>query len=239
MNSTGNQKEPKKLGQVITRSSPHTRFWFEAIERINNTAFKNSRGRTPSLKNWSLTLENMRNLVSKLFKKGFKYVVARNFNQDPLENFFGKVRQNNGDYKTQDPASFRAAFKTLTVISFSGVHSPGGNCEDDRSLCLNSLKEFVMNQGTEQFRAEPNFTLSFDTESFNFKVITDSLVKDKDENIAGWMGRIILRKIGKYPTCKKELLGKPADDEHELIKARDYGGNRQAYPVGSFTCFFL
>ena len=55
-------------------------------------------------------------------------------NQDPLENFFGVVRQQGGNSDNPTPAQFGTAFKKLFYDNF--LVSSAGNCNADFNLML-------------------------------------------------------------------------------------------------------
>ena len=82
----------KKLRSAIKDKSPHNEFWDEATSiRVLQTKRKNVV--TPSGKNWITTMRGLKYVWEKLQKDGFKFLCLRNFNQDPLESFFGAVWQ--------------------------------------------------------------------------------------------------------------------------------------------------
>lgn len=81
---------------VVSEETIHTRFWKEAIDRISTMHTVDVNGRTkvpPTFKNWSFTLKNYLQLRNKLKSLGFKKFCPRFINQDPFENFFGRIRQ--------------------------------------------------------------------------------------------------------------------------------------------------
>lgn len=60
----------------------------------------------------------------------------RLLNQDPLENFFGLVRQEGGDSDNPTVEQFDAAFKTILITRFSTLNIRGTNCCKDESHML-------------------------------------------------------------------------------------------------------
>lgn len=66
--------------------------------------------------------------VHLLTKCSFNYVLSCKFNQDPIERFFGKVRQAAGENDHPDMPTFLQLYRTLTLYSL--LKPPKfGNCE--------------------------------------------------------------------------------------------------------------
>ena len=80
---------------ALTQGSKHLDFWQNPRKYIGQMYFeRNGKKFTPpSLKNWIITLNGFEAIVLKLKNGGIMFVKTRVFNQDPLENFFGQVRQ--------------------------------------------------------------------------------------------------------------------------------------------------
>lgn len=69
------------------------------------------------------------NLWITLEEVGFNYLFTRRLNQDCLENFFGSVRQQNGNCKNPTSIQFKRTFKKLLCMNL--FHSGTENCEAD------------------------------------------------------------------------------------------------------------
>ncbi|KAJ8726195.1 hypothetical protein PYW07_000893 [Mythimna separata] len=72
-------------------------------------------------------------------------IVARNFNQDPLENFFGAIRSNGVRNINPNCNQFINSFKTLIVNNYNSPHSAGANCEEDFNTVMQSLSHLIIN----------------------------------------------------------------------------------------------
>lgn len=46
----------------------------------------------PSISSWIKTIQGFQQISKKLHGLGLRSLLLRNFNQDPLENFFGAIR---------------------------------------------------------------------------------------------------------------------------------------------------
>lgn len=135
----GSAVEPahgKLLRCAISSSSPHLKFWKDAITVLETVRFVSTRGREhvpPTIRDWITSIRGMRKLWYNLKEKGFKFVSPRNFNQDPVENFFGGIRSHGIRNINPSCAQFKASYKSLLINNFVSPHSPGFNCEKDDS----------------------------------------------------------------------------------------------------------
>nr|CAI5840766.1 unnamed protein product [Callosobruchus analis] len=71
---------------------------------------------------------------------GFNFVSPRNFNQDPLENFFCSIRRHGMRNINPDCHSFKNSYKSLLIANYMSSKSPSSNCEDDGTHGLSSLE---------------------------------------------------------------------------------------------------
>lgn len=130
---------------AVTSQSPHLKFWRDATHTLKKFKFlKNGKLFTPpSLKNLIRTITNFEDLFKELTVAGFTYMMPRVFNQDPLENFFGKVRQRGHRNVNPSCTEFSSHYKSLLVNGLTSSHSAGANCEDDNSEVFLTLQRLV------------------------------------------------------------------------------------------------
>lgn len=131
---------------VTAECTPHSKFWPQAIAVLNSMYAKDATGKQtvpPTFKNWIFTLKNFLILKTDLKNIGFKWFNPRFLNQDPLENFFGQIRQRGGRFVNPTCAAFGPFFKSLLVNNLSNKQSIGANCEDDKSNVLITLTRFI------------------------------------------------------------------------------------------------
>ncbi|GLV32870.1 hypothetical protein CBL_01763 [Carabus blaptoides fortunei] len=86
--------EGKPFRGAVKEGLAHHEFWPEAIQILATMVFiPQLRTHPASVKNFRRTLQGFQ-LISKTMKKcvSMKYVFPRNFNQDPLENYFDMIR---------------------------------------------------------------------------------------------------------------------------------------------------
>lgn len=135
----------KVLRSAVTKGSQHISFWQKAIDKLKNFHFVKNRSffDPPSLKNLIRTIKNFIYLNNVVKNIGFDYLMPRSFNQDGLENFFGKMRLKG--FRNINPTStnFTAYYKGLLVNQITSKQSVGANCEDDNSEVFITLQRLV------------------------------------------------------------------------------------------------
>lgn len=140
----------KLLKIAVTKGSPHHSFWDQALEKLRHFRFiKNGAFFIPpSLKNLQTTIQNFKTLWKTMLDLGFTSLMPRTFNQDPLENFFGKIRQRGLRNINPTPTDFNHYYKSLLVNQLTSSQSVGANCEDDKSEVFLTLQRLVTQVGT-------------------------------------------------------------------------------------------
>ncbi|GLV44630.1 hypothetical protein CBL_02860 [Carabus blaptoides fortunei] len=140
----------KPLTSALSEQSDHWEFWRSACKVLRTMEFLNKvdgkKSSPPSIRNLTITIRGMHEIFRATKKKGAEYLCMRNFNQDPLENFFGMVRSQGARNISPSCSAFTAAFKTLTIYNFMAKHSVGANCEEDVTEgALSTLRELLTN----------------------------------------------------------------------------------------------
>ncbi|KAL0859098.1 hypothetical protein ABMA27_010940 [Loxostege sticticalis] len=152
--SRGGSAPGKMRGPVkeVAGVSRHVEFWQEAIRTLNNISFvepnTTQRKYVPSLRNWILTLKSFISLWSELKLEGVSLWYTRNMNQDPLENFFGRVRALNHRNNSPSPYTFQCTFKSLLITDILGPQSRNTNCEADAGETLVGFELFTELENT-------------------------------------------------------------------------------------------
>lgn len=121
----------KEYRAAVKRNSPHHKLWQEALEVLKSVKFivEKNNGRkieksVPSINNFIRTIEGFKALWQLLHGKYcFDAMLTRNFNQDPLENFFGSIRSLGARNIAPNCVGFEGAFKTLLLNNFSSNHA--------------------------------------------------------------------------------------------------------------------
>jgi len=148
--ANGNTIKPvagKELRSTVSFNSAHWDFWRKALIVLQSMQYETKTKKViPSVVNWIKTIKGLQALCTKLLNDGFKYILLRNFNQDPIENFFGSIRSHGVRNIKPMCANFISSFKALLINYFTSSHLFGSNCEnDDCDGALDNLKDFLFN----------------------------------------------------------------------------------------------
>jgi len=148
--ANGNTIKPsvgKDLRSAVTANSPHWEFWKKALIVLQSMKYETkTKKQVPSVINWIKTIKGLQILCKRLLKDGFKFILLRNFNQDPIEKFFGSIRSHGLRNIKPTCANFISSFKSLVINNITSSHSIGSNCEnEDCEGALDNLKEFLFN----------------------------------------------------------------------------------------------
>ncbi|XP_026476296.1 uncharacterized protein LOC113381848, partial [Ctenocephalides felis] len=226
----------KQFRCAISNKSAHTIFWREAKLVLNSMQFIKSKSlvkvltKPPCIKNWIRTIEGLSYIWQKLkVVQGFSYLCTRNFNQDPLENFFGCIRSHGASNTNPSCYSFVSAFRTLLVNNLSSRHSPSANCEiDDTTGLLATFRVFLNNEDV--LETDSLINMSIDAEPFHFQDMS-SYSKTANVYVAGYCTKKLLGYVGECHVCTSELLADPIGrDEASWIASRDYTGHSLLVP---------
>ncbi|XP_024941956.1 uncharacterized protein LOC112494523 [Cephus cinctus] len=146
----GETQQPKKernaLRREVTHNSIHTSFWKEAVISMkNNIRFINPVANipkaVPSLRNWIVTLNGFQRLWQTLQQLGFNKFSPLHVNQDAIENFFGMIRRRNVNPTCMQ---LESSFKTLLINNLTSAKTIKGNCMNDNTEILFSLRNFAL-----------------------------------------------------------------------------------------------
>ncbi|RVE41218.1 hypothetical protein evm_014131, partial [Chilo suppressalis] len=209
----------------IKHNSPHHQLWQKAKTILKTVRFVKKNGSTeteiivPSVINLIKTIEGMENVWKLLFKRyKLDAMLTRNFNQDPIENFFGNIRSFSGRNVSPNTVAFEGAYKALLLNGFSAPHSRRANCEADNNECLETLDFFLRGEFVNP--DVPNNSQMEVKINFNEDVGT-SLDSDAGQGnyVCGWVLKRCFKCIVKV--CK--------DCREELIDNRSQNVNNNAY----------
>lgn len=232
-------KKGKLLRCAVTQNSQHKEVWKQSIKMLRSVRFLCPRTMTlkkvPSVENWIKTLNGFLYLREKLLREGIKYIIPRNFNQDPLENFFGMIRSHGCRNINPTCTSFMTSFKSSLLSNFVSSHSVGANCEkDDSDGALDTLKSFVVN----------NVPLD-ECDDVPEHIFPDSETIDTNNSAMGssetkkYVGGYIVKKIKQLTKncndCKNIINSSDATD---IVSVREYSRGILNRPNTNFQNFF-
>lgn len=163
---------------------------------------------------FQVTIRSVMGLFEDLNKEGLKHLKTRRLNQDCLENFFGKIRQQQGNAVNPTPVQFMSAFKKLTCLDFLDTLGTF-NCEEDADeTLLNRLNDTELIQNPVM---KCPFQIS--NEEFRKDAIEEKFMKKNVETyIAGYIIQKCLKKHD-CPCCQdySRLGNMDGMDENRLF----------------------
>ena len=142
------------------------------------------------------------------------FLLTRRLNTDPIENFFGAIRQQGGNSDNPTPVQFTRAFRKLFFSSF--LESSTGNCDhqDLDTLLVQFSKDKSNMPVLVSPKEQPN-TLDIGATDYSDKNVGDGLI-----------GYLLMKCLKKHTcqVCKDKLISNTLDDNRKLfcfLKAYD------------------
>lgn len=105
------------------------------VMKTTDTGKKDITSRFKSITCFQITIKSVMNLWNDLKGEGLDQLRTRRLNQDCLENFFGKIRQQGGNSVNPTPVQFINAFKKLSCMDLLDC-ADTFNCAADVDLLL-------------------------------------------------------------------------------------------------------
>lgn len=135
--------------ELMTTNTHHIEFLKQAKQVLSKMRFVNKANTRkteslPSLKNLIFTIDSVLLTWKVLVNLGFESLNTRNLNQDPMENYFGRVRSHGIKNHRPTLLQFKQIAKALFIDNLTSDHSPGANCEADASRFLFSWDDYGM-----------------------------------------------------------------------------------------------
>ncbi len=144
--------------------------------------------------------------------------MTRRLNQDPLENFFGSIRQQGGNANNPTPIQFRQAFRKLFYKHF--LEQSSGNCAEDVDEILMQLHPPPKNKSLDE-NQPPAQDQPFVVDESDYR----DLAIDPDESNSGAnaiiyvAGYIITKCFQKHKcsTCVSNLVNDKLENSDKLF----------------------
>lgn len=136
-NIMNNYKKPYTASEEQTTFLLHMLDTLRDMEvyKISNKGKDNVTKMLKSLKCFQITIMSIMSLWEDVQKEGCKELCTRRLNQDCLENFFGKIRQQGGSSVNPTPIQFIRAFRKLFAADLL-KRSDTFNCLPDVNTLL-------------------------------------------------------------------------------------------------------
>lgn len=145
---------------------------------------------------FKITINGLLHLWESWLTQKFTFVLTRRLNQDGLENFFGTIRQQNGNCINPTAIQFQRTFKKLLCVKL--FHSGTENCEGDADKMLLRLRDIQNHTSVEE-----TAPLQFPEPTNNEPIIdgdyqkNDILLKNFQTYLCGYL----IRKCLQVHTC--------------------------------------
>lgn len=226
----------KVLKGPVTSSSPHFQFWEAAIKSIDGLKFLNCDKRPASQYGWLATIRAVRMLWNVVTKEGFHHLETRNLNQDPVENFFGIIRQNCGQNHHPNVPQFVSALKTALIDGFSAP-STRQNCEMDEGNFLSNLRSFLEkglgSSGSERDNPSDMSTIAYSKiQDRFFQTSMGGLRVQSIAYVSSYICQRLLKDL-KCNDCKLTLTSDYLSSCHILTSFNDAADESGQFPLPS------
>ncbi|XP_052737630.1 uncharacterized protein LOC112053250 isoform X1 [Bicyclus anynana] len=240
----------KKFRCCLKNGSPHFKLWEQVLPVLRSMGYekKKRNGTTvyekvPSIKNFIHNIRIYREMWTFL-QNNFNVtsLLPRNLNQDPLENFFCKIRSNGVRNTNPTCDQFINSYKTLIINSFGTPHSVNANCEDDNNVLFKSMENFLQKETcadkNESRKNVQSINLLLEELETPIQPSQETgknfINKETKKYVAGWIlkkARIVFKKC---PVCTESLISKKKQDA-SYIYERDYTKKSLHYPSNEFS----
>jgi hypothetical protein len=233
---------PKESNRPMTASSKHIETMKEKLEFVKKIKVidpaknKDVTASLKCLKALQITLSSTMELW-KTIQGAVKFLCTRRLNQDPLENFFGSIRQQGGNCDNPTPLQFTQAFRKLFFNNYL-LPMGTGNCAPDLdSILVNSKaikKSKVESKEEENSIVQPVLFKEIQDVDYNSSTIEENLISNNATTyVCGYLLKKCLEKHS-CETCSSALVKKEFDSPDELLcYFKAYETDKQ--PFGGLT----
>ena len=231
----------KKHRSAINEKTSHIDYLKDSITFIRNLKVfdenKNITDRIKCLHGWLVTLNAIILFWEKLKTEyQFKFLLTRRLNTDPLENFFGTIRQQGGNSDSPTPVLFTQAFRKLFFSSI--LTSSAGNCAGNLDVMLAEYSKASKKKKKTAAVVSPTpqpQTMAIGPTDYREPEVTTKIIKD---NAIAYVSGYLLKKSFKIhtcATCRDSLVSNQLDDSRKLLCYHSIGMNSRATQL-KFWC---
>ena len=210
--------DPGLHRRTVTKNSIHHQFFKEMIEFIqfikviNPATQEDDTNNLKCLDSFCITINGVQSLWEMLSPENFQFLLTRRLNQDPLENFFGSIRQPGGNADNATPLQFTRTFKKLFYDNFLITISTG-NCTAD----FDSIPKSKKTSSSKKILEPPDQgSIEVDVTDFKTCLEENAIGMNAIAYIAGYL---LKKRLLKHPCeiCKEELINNQFDDSSQLF----------------------
>ena len=155
------KKDPKSFYRTLfDDDSFHYDFFSDARRKLTRMRYverdtkKPIKTQPPCLTNLIKTIDGVQLLWKRLKELGFTSLKTKHLNQDPLENFFGLIRDHGAQNNKPTCYQFIGHFKALVINNLTHYCIRGTNCEDDKGASLLTWKSYLVFVGEAEKETE-------------------------------------------------------------------------------------
>ena len=213
---------PKVYKKPIREGSIHFQYIAEMLEFITSIKVIDKKtnadvtSQLRCLKGFKMTLNGVLILWHQLHSGWhLEYLLTRRLNQDPLENFFGLIRQQGGNCNNPSPQQFCRAFRTLFFNNFLTPLSSGNCAKDLDKILIGSSATTQL--GHTANNNSPTTPFSINESDFKMAEIEQNLVKmNALTYVAGYLLKKCLEKHS-CNQCTDTLQGKRTYQQQSTV----------------------
>lgn len=214
------QVDSKLYKSCLKNNSPHFQLWSDCLPILESIKFQSVEKKNgieviknesiPSIKNWIHNIKCFMELWDDLKNNHDVHnLLTRNFNQDPLENFFSSIRSNGVRNTNPDCNQFVNCYKTLIINNYNSPHSPAANCEADQDNCMQSLQSMIYGN-----QDDPQVDFACEVDSL-LNLISD--LKQNDSLLHAESKKYVTGYLIKK--CKSKIFKNCCNCRNDLIRA--------------------
>ncbi|KAK3929687.1 DNA transposase [Frankliniella fusca] len=207
-NGPGRKDKIKSTRKDVTPDTFHHAFWRQMIYDLKKITFirksTNERYKPPCLNGYIDTLLGLQRIWSEIQKYCVTTLKLRHFNQDPLENYFGQIRQTCGDGSDPILRHFIAGMKICLVQQITNGRDT--NCQSDPSAYLADLKSLIQYSSPEtHIEKEPSLTRGARPEDATTPIAINILIRQAPSLTCATICSKLLQATNRCATCIWDL----------------------------------
>ncbi len=209
----------KKMKCAMSNATSHQGFLKEAIKFIMSIEVLDGvnivTGRIKCLKGWLVTLNAILQIWEHLkTMHDFNFLLTRRLNTDPIENFFGAIRQQGGNSDSPTTILFCRAYRKLFFSSF--LECSTGNCDRDLDTLLAKFSNDKPDTAVLVSPREQLNTLEIGATDYSDKNVGDGIKANATCYVAGYLLMKCLKRHA-CQMCKDKLVSNTFDDSRKLF----------------------
>lgn len=188
---------------------------FLSTVTVINKNKKNVTNSIQCLKGLKISIQSIKCLATDLQAKGFSFLYTKRLNQDPLDIFFGSVRQQVGNCREPTPQQFTRAFRKLFMENML-KHSEYANCSDDFDRLLMTTYDIGDTNNIQSVNEEQLLPEDSTTRSIVAVGTVDYRLDLPEKNAFDYVCGYLLHKCSSIHKCEKmcNFINQSKQEQH-------------------------